>query len=98
MCFGIADIVETLESLAGLNERRNAAGETVGFGVTLPKLGREHIRQLDLTDLGLDLGIRHSGVKIVLKTFLAQKSYKKLLGEIGICVVFAFFNQKAGTL
>ena len=68
MSVRIIYIVETFEYCACLNERRDTASKTVRFGVSFAKLCREHIGQLDLADLGFDLGVRHLGVDIMLKS------------------------------
>ena len=95
---GIIDVVKTFECVARLDQRRDAAGETIALGVTLAKLGREHIGQLDLADLGLDLGVRHLGVDVMLKTVLGKESDEQLLREVGVGVVPAFLDEETRTL
>ena len=90
-------IVKSFEGVAGLDKRRDAAGQAVGFRVPLAKLGREHIGQFDLADLGLDLRVRHLGIEIMLKSLLAEQSDEKLLCQIRVGVVLAFFDQKTGS-
>ena len=96
MLFGIADVVKAFELRPGLDQRRNSAGQTIAFRIPLSQLGRQHVCQLDLADLGLDLGIGHLGVEIMLKTLFAEQGDEKLLGEVGVGVVLAFFDKKAG--
>ena len=94
MGFRIVQVVESFEGGAGLDERRDAAGEAVGFRVSFAKLRRQHVRQLDLADLGLDLGVGHSGIDVMLKSFFAKQSDKKFLRQIGVRVILAFFDKK----
>src|SRR5690348_13963332 len=97
MSLGITDVVETLECRAALNEGRDAACKAIALRITLAELGREHVGQLDLRDLGLDLRVRHSRVDVMLESILRQQSDKKLLGEVGVSVVLALLYEEAGT-
>ena len=68
----VVEIIETLERFAGLDQRRDTAREAIAFRVALAKLGGEQIRQLDLRNFRFDLGVRHLGVEIMLKSFFAE--------------------------
>jgi hypothetical protein len=67
--------------------------------VALAQLRRQEIRQLDLPDLTLDLGVGHRGVEVVLEARLREERDEKLLRQVEVgAAAVAFFDQKAGAV
>ena len=56
--------------------RLEAAGKAVAFRISLSQLGRQHVGQLDLADLGLDLGVGHRRVDVMLEPVIGQQRDK----------------------
>jgi len=65
--------------------------------VTLTKLRGEQIRQLDLANFTLDLGIGHVRVEIMLEARFGKKLNEQLLRQIRVGAARTLFNQQAGT-
>jgi hypothetical protein len=61
--------------------------------MALAKFGSEQVRQLDLTDLALDLGVSHVRVEIMLEARFGKKLHEQLLRQVGVCAARALFDQ-----
>src|SRR5215813_7062861 len=90
----IVKIVVSFEGLSRLNQCRNAASETIGLRIAFAELGRQHVRQFDLADLGLDLMVRHLGVEIMLKSLFAEQCNEEFLRQVCVCVELPLFDQE----
>jgi hypothetical protein len=55
--------------------------------MTLAQLRRQQIRQFNLADFTLDLGVGHFRVEVMLKTRLRQQLHKQFLGQVGKALV-----------
>ena len=92
----IVNVIEPSKAFAALDQRRNAASEAIRFRIAFTQFGRQHVGQLDLADLGFDLGIRHTAVNIMLKPLFTEQGDEQFLRQVGVGDILPFFDQEPG--
>jgi hypothetical protein len=70
-----------------LDEVTDAASHPVRFRVSFTQKERDQVRNLNVIQLVIDLGVLVGGVQVMLPAFLSMKSEEQILGNVYIEIV-----------